>query len=333
MVAWQRIPSVEDAIDAPASAAIESKPSALPIAGALRAMGAAIMWSTSGILIDRLDGQYHLSALEISTWRVLLVLPILGIWVARQRPDLSEIGWSDLPFLAIIGIFGVTLSNVTWAASVHLNHPAAAAALAFSAPAIIALGDRFLFGSKLNVLQWTAVAVNLVGCGLASGLHGLGDLIHTPTGLLVGLANGSAFAVYTLTNRGIAHSRAYSASTLLLLMFSFGEIGLLAWGLPVEGSKLFLLHLDLRGWMLLVAVAIGPTLLAYALFNSSLKVLPATVASLVTTLEPPIVAVASLVLLGRQVSVAQWTGIGAIVAAVLTMQLTVASRRGRRVDT
>jgi drug/metabolite transporter (DMT)-like permease len=119
--------------------------------------------------------------------------------------------------------------------------------------------------------------------------------------------------------------------TYLLALFAVGAVGLLAWGLLAEGVGLFALHLDATGWILLGSLAAGPTLGAYALYNSSLRDLPATVASLITTLEPPMVAIFAAVLLSRYIKGVQWLGIGLIVGGVVAIQLGMRTGyRGRK---
>jgi drug/metabolite transporter (DMT)-like permease len=293
------------------------------LAGVVRALGATLCWSSSALLIDRISSTYALTPLQISVWRVAVVLPLLGLVVSRQRGNFGEFDRSDAVWYLGAGL-GIAVSNVSWAASVQTNKPAAAAALGFSAPAFIALTDRFLFHRHLFRVQVVAIAVNLVGCGLASGIRSPEDLIHAPAGLIVGLTNGLAFTWYTLLNSHRGSRGAGSPYTVLLAMFAVAEIGTLLWGIPLEGARLFRPHLDLAGWGLMVCLGVGPTLGAYIFFNSSLRLLSATVASLVTTLEPPIVAVCALLLLQRAVTGTQWIGIVSIVAAVLCMQLSAA---------
>lgn len=298
--------------------------SGLPLGGVLRAFLATVCWSSSALLIDRLTTGYRLTALEISSFRILLVLPVLFAVVALHRGSAFRIELRDVPWYLAAG-FGVGMSNITWAVSVQMNRPAAAAALGFSAPAFIALTELVVFQTRLRRVQVAAIVVNLVGCGLAAGLRGPGDLLHAPAGLLIGLANGLTFTWYTLLNshRGARGTR--DPMTTLLYIFLVGEVGILAWGLPLEGARLFHLQMDDWGWVLLVGVAVGPTLGAYAFYNSSLRLLSATIASLVTTLEPPLVAIFAFLILGRSIDPAQWTGIAAIVVAVFVMQISSAA--------
>jgi drug/metabolite transporter (DMT)-like permease len=291
--------------------------------GGVRALLATLCWSSSALLIDQITTRYHLSALEISMWRTLLVLPILAIIIAVWHPSSFRVNPRHLIWYIAVGA-GLTLSNVTWAVSVQINRPAAAAALGFSAPAFIAISERLLFKTPIRSVQAITIIINLLGCALASGIRTPHALIHSPVGLLFGLANGAAFTLYTLLNRGMGPGRLHDPLTTLLIGFAVSEIGMLLWGVPLEGLRLFQLHLNLSGWFLLLGVAVGPTLLAYALFNSSLRRLPATIASMITTLEPPIVAVSAFLLLGRTIDPMQWAGIGLIVIAVLIMQLSAA---------
>lgn len=303
--------------------AISGGTSRLPLQGLIRAFLATLCWSSSALLIDRLTTGYRLSALEISSYRILLVLPVLVVAIVLHRDSRFRIDLREVPWYLAAGI-GITVSNVTWAVSVQMNRPAAAAALGFSAPAFIALTERLAFGTHLRKVQIGAILVNLVGCGLAAGVRSPGDLLHAPGGLLVGLANGLAFTCYTLLNSHRRPRGPRDPRATLLYIFVIGEIGILAWGIPLEGTRMFRLHMDSLGWVLLVGVAVGPTLGAYALFNSSLRLLPATIASLVTTLEPPLVAIFAFVILGRTIDPAQWAGIVLIVGAVFVMQLSAA---------
>lgn len=291
-------------------------------------MGATLLWSLSAITIDRLSSSYHLTSLQLSTWRVLLVLPILAAVIAVRRPAAFHLPAGDAPLFLIYGIVGIAISYVSWARSVQINTAAVAAALSFSAPAMVALGDRVLFGSRLRTLQWGAIALNLLACGLVVNVRAPAQVVHSPTGLLVGLANGLAFASYTLAGRTMAHTGRRDPLTTLFYTFGFGGLALLVWGWASEGSTLVKVHLDAGGWLLLLALTLGPTLGAYALYNLSLQTLPATAAVVITTLEPPTVAILAVVLLGRVLRPTQWIGVILIVMSVGAVQLL-----GRRQET
>src|SRR5947209_192867 len=241
--------------------------------GLARALLATVLWSSSALLIDRLTHVYQLTALEISFWRVLIVLPITILFIALYRPNAFRLQRETVPRYVVAGLVGVTLSYMTWAVSVRINGPAVAAALGFSAPAFVAIGDRLLFGTRLYRLQVAAIVATLAGCNLVVGIHSPAQLVQSPEGLLVGLSNGLAFSLYTLLGRGMARTGYHDPLTMLLYMFLFGALTLLPWGLVAEGTELLTLHLNASGWALLVGLGLGPTLGAYGLFNSSLNIL------------------------------------------------------------
>lgn len=292
------------------------------VKGLASAFVATLCWSSSAILVDRLSMLYRLTSLQISTWRIALVLPPLLAFLVWKHRGALGVPAGDLPLYALAGLT-IAASNVTWALSVQINRPTVAAALGFSAPAFIALGDRIIFGTRLTPLQISAVTCNLAGCVLAAGVQSPAELVHSPGGLVVGLGNGLSFTAYTLIGRRLGRSHAPDPLLSLFWIFLVGTAGMVLLSIPVEGTKLAGPHLDGIGVILLVAVALGPTLAAYAFYNSSLRVLPASVASLITTLEPPIVAVSAFVLLGRTIHGLQWVGVAVIICAVLAMQLSV----------
>lgn len=324
--------SKQPAADLPLPSPARSVETAALLWGLARALLATALWSSSAILIDRLTHLYHLTSLEISFWRVLVVLPITLLFVALYRPSAFRIRSETVPGYVFAGLVGVTLSYMSWAVSVRINGPAVAAALGFSGPAFVAIGDRVLFGTRLYRLQIAAIVATLFGCNLVAGIHSPAELVQSPEGLLFGLSNGLAFGLYTLLGRGMARTGHHDPLTMLLYMFLFGALSLLPWGMIAEGTHLFILHLDATGWLLVVGLGLGPTLGAYGLFNSSLKDLPASVAALAITLEPPLVAVLSYILLGRTLRGLQWVGVALIVGGVLVMQLKVLGSEHHRLS-
>jgi drug/metabolite transporter (DMT)-like permease len=237
-----------------------------------------------------------------------------------------------VPLYAAFGLMGVTVSYVAWATSVKLNSAPVAAALAFSAPVFVAAGDRVFFGARLGLTQLAAIAVNLLGCALVAGVTSAGELWRRPEGAAIGLSVGAAFGAYTLLGRATARSRHLQPLASLLYLFSFGGVGLLCWSIATNGSTVLRVELPWQGWLLLAALALGPTILANGLYNASLQSLPPTFATLCTSLEPVLVAVASVVLIGQTLSAVRALGIALVVGAVIAMQLDVATRARQKTN-
>ena len=134
---------------------------------------------------------------------------------------------------------------------------------------------------------------------------------------------------------------AYSSPRLVLppwtaMVYAFGFAALFLLGvnlLPVWGpagaqpANFFWLGGALAGWGVLVALAVGPTILGYGLYTVSLTYLPASVANLIATLEPALTAVLAYLLLGERLTPPQLAGSALIIAGVVILRLSEGSVR------
>jgi drug/metabolite transporter (DMT)-like permease len=152
-------------------------------------------------------------------------------------------------------------------------------------------------------------------------------LVHSPEGLVAGLASGVSFAIYTLFGRSAAQVAQRGPLVILFYVFSIAAIALLALGLATQGTPFLAPPLDSTGWIMLVILSLCPTLLGYVLFTASLTTLPSAVASLITTLEPPIGGILAYFFLNRAMNGIQWLGVTAIVAGVALAQAGLLARR------
>ncbi len=288
--------------------------------GVVFALGATAFWSTTGLFIDPLVSTYSLTPVQVSFWRALLVAPTLGLFIAWRQPSAFRLNQREILYYVVYGLVGIAVFNVIWSASVQVNKAAVATALIYSSPVFVTLGARALFGEQLRLLQGIAIAVNVVGCALVAGVTTPVALLHNLQGLGLGLASGIAFAAYTLFGKGAARMGSRSSLSILFYIFTIAAIGLLGWGLATEGITVIKPHLDMSGWWLLLGLSYGPTLGGYACFTASLRTLPASTVSLLTTLEPPITAILAFLLLGRAMTIIQWLGTLLIMVGVVLIQ-------------
>ena len=290
--------------------------------GLLLAFLATACWSTTGPIIEVLSRDYHLRPIDISLWRALFITGLLGPLVFFRE------GWQGFALTRrefwlylVNGIIGIAIFNVAWSASVQANGAPVATTLIYCAPAFVALGSWPLLGDKPTLERLVAVAINITGCSLVAGVYDPVALFHSPAGFLLGISSGLTFAIYTLLGKFTSHNHQRSALSSLFYPFLFSLLLLLPWGLVERGPTALFLPLDGFGWLWLAGLAYGPTLGGYIFFTFSLKFLPAAVASLLTTLEPPITAVLSWLLLGRSMTLVQWVGALLIVSGVMLLQL------------
>lgn len=282
------------------------------------AMAATLFWSTTAIFIKYLNTHYQLPPLVLAFWRDLFVVISLWIGLRLLKPDLLHLpdARRHLPFFVLYGLV-LALFNSLWTVSVALNGAAVATVLAYSSPAFTALlGWRFL-NEKLNAVKILAVGLSMVGCVLVAGAHDPAAWRVNPIGIIVGLLAGIMFAAYSLCGK-TASQRGVEAWTTMLYVFLFGTLFLL---LAQRPDTILWLGSSVSGWSVLILLAIVPTIGGYGLYTVSLAYLPASVANLLATLEPPMTALLAYALLGERLTTDQLIGSGLILAGVIVLRL------------
>ncbi len=286
------------------------------------ALIATVLWSTTAIFIGYLSTNYHVPPLVVAFWRDLFVALGVGAGLRLLEPGLL-VPPAVRRHLGFFVLYGFTLAsfNALWTTSVALNGAAVSTVLAYSSPALTALLGWRLFGERLNAAKIVAVGLSITGCILISGAYSLAAWQVNPLGIALGLLAGGAFAAYSLFGKASSR-RGINAWTAMFYSFSFGTLFLLLLQRP---ATIFWLGANATGWGILVLLAVGPTLGGYGLYTLSLTYLPASVASLIATLEPPLTAGLAFLLLGERLTGLQLAGGGLILLGVLSLRVGKAS--------
>ena len=90
----------------------------------------------------------------------------------------------------------------------------------------------------------------------------------------------------------------------------------------IPGANLFWLGSESWGWVVLFVLALGPTLGGFGLYMLSLTYLPASVANLISMLEPPLTTIMAYFLFHELLTVPQLWGGALIIGSVLLVRLS-----------
>ncbi len=293
--------------------------------GYLIAIIGIVIWSTTGIFIDYLLTVYHLPALLLAFWRNLLVCVALLPPLLLFRPALLRLQRAQLPFYVLYGLI-LAVFNSIWTLSIKGNGAAVATVLAYSSVGFTAIIAFFYFHEKLGLPKIAAVLMSLGGCVLVAQAYRPEMWQLNGLGITAGLLSGLLFAVYTLYGKE-ASRRQLNTWTSLLYSFAFGAVFILIFNFlhfmpEAAGSfKALWPALPWRGWITLVFLSFGPTLLGFALYNESMHYLPASIANLLATSEPAMTAAEAYLFLGERMTFLQILGSLVILMAVLIVQL------------
>src|SRR6266581_6586719 len=162
------------------TAASHPTPRTSRLAGYLLALGAGATWGTTGPLSTGLYGL--MPATSIGFWRVLMGTACLALWALVFRRELFRVdarGW------LLVGLGGgilVALFELAYQFAIAGAGVAAAAALLYTAPVIVAVLAQPLLGETLTATRLLLALVVMAGAALTvqGGSHGAG-LAGVPT--------------------------------------------------------------------------------------------------------------------------------------------------------
>jgi len=176
------------------------------------------------------------------------------------------------------------------------------------------IGCLFL-GESMSWVKTGALVLAGVGVALIGRIYDVDSLRINLPGILAGLATGLAYAIYIVLSK--VGQRRYQPWTVLFYALGLGALFLL----PVqEAATAGDVLVTMPVLLLLLGLAVVPTLGGGVAFNAALKELPASEATIVGTLEPAVAALLGWAFLGEHIAGPQIVGAGMILGAVVVLQ-------------
>jgi len=289
-------------------------------------------WSTTAIFISYLLKNYPLQPLTLAFWRDLFVVGALTIGLAVFRRSALRIAPDQRRFLIAYG-FSLTLMNVSWTLSVALNGAAVSTVMVYASPGITAIAAHFVFKERISLLRVFAFIGALLGAFFVAKANDPAQWTLNAGGIIIGVLSAFGFAFYSLMGKATSQ-RGINSWTATLSAFSVAAIFLLPTALiasaigqataPIGEAasySLFSLGTQWSGWLILLLLAVVPTLGGFGFYTASLGYLPAGTANLLATLEPLITTVLAYLLLHETLSPSQLIGGALIVLSVISLRL------------
>ena len=286
----------------------------------LAVIASALLWGTYGSFLTAIEAR-GMSANVVNFLRFASTsLPIFFWLLARDRAAL-RVRKKDLWLFAANGLASILFFTACYAAAIAETKIATAAALLYTAPAIVLLLSALLFGEKLTPRKIFCVLLSVLGCALVSGL-GSGGAALTARGLLLGLGAGLGYALYSIFSR-LIQQRGYSTFTNVCHTFGIAAASYLAITLW-NGSAAQIVRLP-GAALLAVVCGLFTGLLAYLLYTAGLRDLEPSHAAQLATIEPVFAALLGTLLFSQRLSLAESVGVALVAAAVVGMNLRPAA--------
>lgn len=293
------------------------------MAGALLIALAALLWATTGIAAKFLFTDAALAPITLAFLRLAVALPFFFLLMQRERARIRTGSGTPplrsmlLPLLAL-GFFQA-LYQSSYLVAVDLTGAGIATLIALClAPILVALLAIPLLGERIRPVTLAALAAAITGTALLVW----GDVGETGTlrigGLLTAMLAALVYAGFTLTSRFSAGAApVYTTAFLCFTTAAILLFPVVVW----QGGFAALPSLSGQQWLLILYIGIVPTCIGYVSFFKGITSTPATLSSIIVTLEPLFVALLAWVLLGERLGTAGVTG-----AVILTLAVMVASR-------
>jgi DME family drug/metabolite transporter len=283
--------------------------------GLLLIMLAAVLWGTAGVSTRTIYSLSETTAVSVAFLRLTLSLPLLG---GASAAILGRTGWFIRPrHLGLMTISGVMLAlyQLLFFAALQLVGVAVATLVTLcSAPVLVAVLSSVLLGERPTRRLSMAAGLAVVGTILlVSPAEGTTVDGSTTVGLLLALGSACGYALVTIVSRQIAG--AYHPLLPVTVAATIGSLALLP-VLLLDGPRL---EYPAAGWLLLLYLGVGPTAVGYVLFTRGMRTTAATVASVLTLVEPLTAAVLAWLLFDEQLGPLALVGAGLLLAAVVLL--------------
>lgn len=296
---------------------------------------AAIAWGTTGATMTLLSRDAAASPLVVGWARLAVAASCLGTALLVVQPftrgGLPGASAARLtgrpPGTALVAGAAMAGYQLCYFSAVTLTGVAPAALLAIcSAPIMIAVLAAALLGERITARVLVPLAMAVAGTALlVLGPHGLGEISgRFALGALLALGAGLSYAAFAVAAKGLVGRM----SPLAVATWTFALAALLlAPALLVQPAWRQMLA---AGWPLLLYLGVGPTAVAYVLFTVGLARVPATVAGIVTLLEPLTATILGVACFGEALGATGWVGAGVLIAAVALLARPRPPARGVR---
>nr|WP_298722558.1 DMT family transporter [uncultured Steroidobacter sp.] len=264
-----------------------------------------VLWGFTAILGKLIS----LDTLGLVWWRLVLVTGALAL-VPRFWRGLSTLPPRLIAIYAGIGVV-VVLHWLAFYGSIRLANASVAATCLALSPVCLAFIEPFLVGRRFDMRELMFGVAAIPGVALVVG--------GTPTSMRLGVAVGVLSAVLvsvyaSLNKRYIGNSDAIAVTGLEI---GAGLVLITIISAVIAPETVFVLP-SVRDGTLLAVLAIGCTLLPFAVSLAALRHVSAFSATIALNMEPVYAIVLAIVLLGeqRELSASFYLGVAIVLAAV-----------------
>ncbi|MHB8870081.1 MAG: EamA family transporter [Thermoleophilia bacterium] len=282
--------------------------------GYLLVVVTAVFWGFSGSLAKYLM-QGAITPLTLTLGRSLITAAALLVFLLVRDPGALRLTRRSAMWAAGFGL-SLAITQICYFSAIERLNVAAAILLEYMAPGIVvAFGWLFLKRRVTRITLASLVSV-LIGSALVVEAYDTEALSLSGVGVAFGVTAALAFSTYILIGE---HLQKLSMGVAAQLFYGFTLTSIVLvlleppWTIAPEVYKAPTLAL-------VGVVGVFGTLVPFACFFASLRYIDAGHATIVSTLEPVVAGLVSLVWFGEVFSVPQLIGAALVIGAIVALQ-------------
>ena len=237
------------------------------------------------------------------------LLIVLSFNKARlEIRSLSKRKWGQLILLGFL--FYAATQGASFVALDHLPAVTVNLLWNFSSVFVALLGIVWI-SEKSTMLQWSGIVLALAGAIIF--FHPVAIPQSQTIGFIVSFFGVGVNAVSSILGLGLNRSQKHHPLIVTVVSMGAGSILLLAVGLIVEGIPM----IDLKGWVIILWLAVVNTAFAFTLWNQTLRTLSAVESCIINSTMLIWIPIFAVVFLGETITAKEIVGL--VIAGIGTL--------------
>jgi drug/metabolite transporter (DMT)-like permease len=285
------------------------------LAAVLQALFVVFLWATSWVFIK--IGLRDIPPLTFAGLRyviafVCLLIVLLFNEAKKEVKVLPKRAWGQLVVLGILFYAGT--QGASFVALFYLPAVTVNLLWSFSSVTVALLGIVWL-SERPTWFQWSGILIAIVGALIY--FYPVAIPEAQIIGVFVALIGVLANAVSSILGRDINRSAVFHPLVVTVVSMGVGSVALLVAGLSLEGIPV----IDMRGWAIILWLAVVNTAFAFTLWNHTLRTLTAMESSIINGTMLIWIPIFAVIFLGESITGKEIIGLIAAGIGTLIVQL------------
>jgi len=266
-------------------------------------VSASIIWGTMGIF-GKLAFEYGINPVTLIALRLLISSSTILMPIALFRRELFGIKKRDLPQFLVLGIFATAFQRIAYFYAIDLTTVTVAAILFYTYPIFVTIYSSLFLKETVPWPTALAILLTFSGVALVVKVYEVSMLHANLPGVIFGVLSGILFALYFLSTKKLRNH--YTNWTLILYGDGIGAVALTP---IICFASSEIANYPSQLWLLILAIAWFPSLLAYLIYSYALKHVQSSKGSILSVMEPLSAAIFSATLLRENLESLQIIGV------------------------